>query len=92
VANSAQLVNILNNNSLLNAATGGDGLAPKSSEKDLTAQFTLVDDAGKTISDTDYEIKTSDGAVHSGKTDGSGKTEIISGFTAAQCEVKFKTS
>lgn len=91
ITNSAQLVNALNNNALLNAASAGDGLAPKSSEKDLTAQFTLIDDAGKAVSDVEYEIKTSDGALHSGKTDGSGKTEIISGFTAAQCEIKFKT-
>lgn len=90
ITDSAQLINALNNKSLLQAAASGDGLAPKSSQKDLTAQFTLIDDAGKKISGTDYEIKTDDGAVHSGKTDSSGKTKIISGFTSSQCQVRFK--
>ena len=91
MSNSAQAVTALNNQSLLDAAAAGDGLAPKSSDKDLTAQFTLIDDAGKAVSNVDYEIETSDGAKHTGKTDSSGKTETISGFTSSQCAVRFKT-
>jgi uncharacterized Zn-binding protein involved in type VI secretion len=85
-----QVVAILNNAALAEAAAAGDGLAPKASEKDITAQFTLIDDAEKPVSDVEYEIETSDGTIHTGKTDSSGKTAVITGVTAAQCQVRFK--
>lgn len=85
-----QVVEILNNKALAEAAEQGDGLAPKATDKDVTAQFTLIDDAEKPVEGVEYEIETSDGALHTGKTDSSGKTAVISGFTADQCQVRYK--
>ena len=81
--------NILNQQALVNAAASGDGLAPRTDKKDLKAQFTLVDEATKPVEGTDYEIETSDGQKHKGKTDSSGKTETITGVTPADCRVTF---
>jgi uncharacterized protein (DUF2345 family) len=80
---------VLNKKALAEAAAAGDGLAPRSDKEDLKAQFTLVDEAEKPVSGTKYEIKTSDGQKYMGKTDGSGKTENISGVTPADCKVVF---
>ncbi len=85
-----QVVEILNNKALQEAADSGDGLAPKASKEDLTAQFTLIDDAEKPVKDVEYEIETNDGTIHKGKTDSSGKTSVITGVTADQCIVRFK--
>jgi len=83
------LKNVLNQEALMAAASSGDGLAPRTDKKDLHAQFTLIDEAEKAVSDVKYEIETSDGQKHSGKTDSSGKTENLSGFTPADCRVTF---
>ena len=85
-----KVVDALNNQSLAEAAAAGDGLAPKATEETLTVQFTLVDDAGKEVAGVDYEIETSDGKIHSGKTDGGGKTAVITGYTPSQCRPRFK--
>ncbi len=88
--NPAVVAEVLNNNALLEAAQSGDGLAPKATEKDVTAQFTLIDDAAKPVSGVEYEIETPDGTIHKGKTDGSGKTAVIAAVTSSQCSVRFK--
>ncbi|MCW3092355.1 MAG: type secretion protein [Ferruginibacter sp.] len=80
---------IANKNSLEDAAAKGDTNAERTNKDDFNAQFTLVDEAEKGIKSVDYEIETSDGQKHKGKTDGSGKTENISGYTAADCRVTF---
>ena len=90
IKSPAKVVEILNNSALLEAANAGEGLAPKASEKDVTAQFTLIDDAEKAISSVEYEIETEDGTIHKGKTDSSGKTATISGVTSSQCMLRFK--
>jgi uncharacterized Zn-binding protein involved in type VI secretion len=84
--------NLLNQNALLDAAAAGDGLAPRTNKEDLKAQFTLVDEAEKPVKDVDYEIETSDGQTHKGKTDSSGKTANLSGVTPADCRVTFFNS
>lgn len=90
IKNPAVVVEILNNAALSEAAAAGDGLAPKATPENLTAQFTLIDDAEKPMTGVEYEIETDDGTIHSGKTDGSGKTAVISGVTSAQCSLRFK--
>lgn len=80
---------LLNKKALTEAAESGDGLAPRSDKEDLKAQFTLVDEAEKPIKGVKYEIKTSEGQKYMGKTDGSGKTENITGVTPADCQVVF---
>jgi uncharacterized protein (DUF2345 family) len=81
--------NELNKAALQHAAKDGDGLAPRTEKEDLKAQFTLVDEAQKPVAGTIYEIETSDGQVHKGKTDSSGKTKNISGVTPADCRITF---
>lgn len=81
--------NIANKKSLEEAAAKGEENAERTAKEDFNAQFTLVDEAEKGIKDVAYEIETSDGQKHKGKTDSSGKTENISGYTAADCRVTF---
>lgn len=80
----------LNKEALAKAAKEGDGLAPKTEQDDLKAQFTLVDEAQKGVAGVKYEITTANGERHTGKTDSSGKTQNISGVTAADCRVTFQ--
>lgn len=90
-ASTQQLVNKLNEEALQKAAESGEGLSPISKAKDLTAQFTLIDDAGQPISGIEYEVETPDGEIHSGQTDSAGKTTVLSGYSATDCRVKFKS-
>jgi uncharacterized Zn-binding protein involved in type VI secretion len=83
---------VMNKQALTKAAETGDGIAPKTEKEDLKAQFTLVDEAGKGVSGAKYEIETTAGKKYKGKTDGSGKTENISGATPADCRVTFFNS
>jgi hypothetical protein len=78
-----------NTNSLKKAADAGDELAERKDEKDYTAQFTLLDEAENPVKDVKYEIETPDGETHKGKTDASGKTDPISGFTINDCRCTF---
>ncbi len=82
-------VNSLNKGSLANAAANGDGIASRTTKEDLTAQFTLLDEAEKPIKGVAYEIETIDNKKYKGKTDGSGKTQVINGFAPADCRVTF---
>lgn len=84
-----QAKDIANANALTEAASNGSETAERTDKKDFTAQFTLKDEAGKGVKGVKYEVNTPDGALHSGKTDGSGKTEQISGFTVAECRSTF---
>ena len=51
-----QAKDIVNANSLKDAAANGDELAERTDQKDFTAQFTLKDEAGKGVKDIRYEI------------------------------------
>jgi uncharacterized Zn-binding protein involved in type VI secretion len=82
--------NLENKKALKEAAENGDDKAKKTNKEDLSAQFTLVDEAEKGMADVDYEIETSDGERHTGKTDSSGKTATLSGYTTADCRVSYK--
>jgi len=86
---AGQATDISNSEALKNAAKNGDDTAERTDKKDFTAQFSLVDEAGKAKAGQKYEIRTSDGQVHSGKTDSSGKTEQLSGYTVADCSTTF---
>ena len=74
------------------AAAKKEGLAPKSNKDDFKAQFTLVDEANKSVSGTKYRIETSDGKIHNGTTDGSGKTNPLTGYMPGDCRVSFLNS
>lgn len=84
-----QATNMANSEALKKSAQEGNDLAERTDQKDFTAQFSLVDEAGKGRAGQKYEIRTSDGQVHSGKTDNSGKTEQLSGYTVADCSTTF---
>lgn len=86
---AAQAKDIANANALTEAASNGNETAERTDKKDFTAQFTLRDEAGKGVKGVKYEIHTPDGGIHSGKTDGSGKTEQISGYTISECRSTF---
>jgi hypothetical protein len=80
---------LANKQALEEAATAGNENAERTNKEDFNAQFTLVDEAENGIADVDYEIETNDGDRHSGKTDSSGKTSNLSGYTTADCRVSF---
>lgn len=80
---------IANKKALEQAANDGNDNAERTDQNDFNAQFTLVDEAENGIADVDYEIETNDGERHTGKTDSSGKTANLSGYTTADCRVSF---
>lgn len=86
---AAAMQDIMNQQALINAADNASELAERTDKTDFTAQFTLLDDAGKGLKDVDYEIETNDGKISKGKTDASGKTLVMSGYTVADCTVTF---
>lgn len=86
-ANSAK--DSKNGDALKKAAKEGDSTADKTQKEDFKAQFTINDEAGKPMKDVRYEIATSDGQKHDGKSDGSGKTQNLSGYTTGDCKITF---
>ncbi|MBX2934209.1 MAG: PAAR domain-containing protein [Ferruginibacter sp.] len=80
---------LANKKALEQAAQEGKDTAEKTDQKDFNAQFTLVDEAEKGVANVNYEIETNDGERHTGKTDSSGKTDNLSGYTTADCRVSF---
>ena len=80
-----------NGEALKKAAKNGAETADKTQKEDFKAQFTINDEAGKPMKDVKYEITTSDGQKHDGKTDGSGKTQNLSGYTTGDCKTTFFT-
>lgn len=78
-----------NKKALQNSAKNGDERADKTEKEDFKAKFTLVDEAGKASDGVKYEVKTSDGQVHEGKTNRNGETQSLSGYTTADCKVTF---
>lgn len=86
---ASQAKDIANAKALKDSAANGDDTAARTDQKDFTAQFTLKDEAGKGAKGVKYEVETPDGQLHSGKTDGDGKTAQISGFTIAECRPTF---
>ncbi len=88
-AGASAMQEIMNSQALANAAEGGSELAERTDKKDFTARFSLLDDAGKGVGDIAYEIKANDGKKWNGKTDGSGNTITVSGYTVADCTITF---
>ncbi len=89
VLGADQLKDLLNEEALAKAAANGDGLAPSTEKKDISAQFTLLDEAGKALSGVRYQIETTDKAIHTGSTDGSGKTSVLANYSPGNCKVSF---
>jgi len=89
-ANSAK--DVINKQNLTNAAKNGDGLAAKTNKEDMKVKYTLIDEAEKGIAGNKYEIRCADGNVVTGKTDGSGATQELSGYTSSECSVSFFNS
>jgi len=89
---ASQAKDSANAQSLKQAAREGKDSADKKQKEDYKARFTLKDSAGKAKQGVKYQIKTSDGKVHDGKTDAGGKTENLSGYTDADCNVTFFNS
>lgn len=87
-----QAKDIANANKLKEAAKDGTEQADKKQKEDYKVQFTLKDSAGKPKKGIKYQIKTSDGKIHDGKTDAGGKTENLSGYTDTDCKVTFFNS
>lgn len=80
---------LANKKALEQAANEDSDKAERTDQNDFNAQFSLVDEAENGIADVDYEIETTDGERHTGKTDSSGKTANLSGYTTADCRVSF---
>ena len=87
--NANQAKDVINKKNLSNAAKNGDGLAARSNKEDMQVKYTLIDEAEKGIADTKYEVRCNDGTIFSGKTDGGGATQTITGYTAGECSVTF---
>jgi len=86
---AAQAKNIINGKALKEAAQKGAAVAEKTTKEDFTATFTLNDEAQKAVAGRRYEIRTGDGKTHEGKTNSSGATEPLQGYTTADCTVTF---
>ncbi len=86
---AGQAKKVANAVALKQAAKTGEDSAEKTKKDDFKAKFSLVDEAQKPIENVRYEIETSDGQIHEGKTNSNGETENISGYTKADCKVRF---
>ncbi|MBZ4188373.1 PAAR domain-containing protein [Niabella beijingensis] len=86
---AAQAKDIANGNALKAAAEKGEAVAEKTTKEDFTATFTLKDEAQKAVAGKRYEIRTSDGKIHEGKTNSNGETQPLQGYTTADCAVTF---
>lgn len=86
---AAQAADNSNAAALKQAANEGQEEAERSDKNDYSAQFELLDKADKGVKDVKYQINTPDGKVHEGKTDGSGKTEQVQGYTASECRITY---
>lgn len=84
-----RMKDLVNAQALKEAAKNGEQYAERSDKNNFTAQFTLLDEAGKAMPGVGYEIETYDGQKREGKTDSSGKTQTLSGYTTADCRVTF---
>lgn len=75
--------------SLTDGAALGATEAERTEKNDITTQYTLIDEADKAVEGVEYEIETPDGQKHKGKTDGSGKTSVLTGFSVSECNVTY---
>ncbi|WP_205529411.1 PAAR domain-containing protein [Taibaiella koreensis] len=87
--NATTTSNALNSRNLKDAAEKGSDLAARNSKEDIQVKYTLIDEADQGIAGAKYEIRTADGAVHNGKTDSSGVTQTLSGYSSAECSITF---
>ncbi|MEE6186512.1 hypothetical protein PIECOFPK_02538 [Mycovorax composti] len=85
-----QAQKVANSQSLQKAAEDGSDNAARTKREDFSAKFSLVDEANRPMEGVRYEIETPDGQIHEGKTNSNGETETISGYTKADCRVRFK--
>ncbi|MBO9595820.1 MAG: PAAR domain-containing protein [Niabella sp.] len=86
---AARAKDIANTKALKEAAKKGSAVAEKTTREDFTARFTLKDEAQKAVAGRRYEIRTSDGKIHEGKTSAGGTTEPLQGYTTADCSIAF---
>ncbi|MFT4092326.1 MAG: PAAR domain-containing protein [Niabella sp.] len=84
-----QAKKVANAEALKEAAKREADMADKTNKDDFQARFSLVDEANKPMKDVRYEIRTNDNKVFDGKTNNSGETQNISGYTEADCNVTF---
>lgn len=74
---------------LIKGAEDGEETVHKHNEEDCTVQYKITGTGDQPLKDVQYEIKTSDGKVFSGKTDSNGMTQKISGYTEGMCKITF---
>jgi uncharacterized Zn-binding protein involved in type VI secretion len=74
---------------LIKGAESGEETVHAHNEEDCTVQFHVTGMGGADAADVQYEIKTSDGKVFSGKTGSDGMTQKISGYTEGMCKISF---
>ncbi len=84
-----QLKDLLNRESLLDAAQKAKPLTQRNTKQNISVQYTLHDEQNKPIPKVKYEIRTTEGIVYFGKTNTEGKTEEIAGYTEADCTISF---
>jgi hypothetical protein len=76
-------------NALLKGAEEGSPEVHKHNETDCKVQYHLLSKSGEPVKGQKYEIHTSDGKIVSGKTDSSGLTQSLSGYTESMCTISF---
>jgi uncharacterized Zn-binding protein involved in type VI secretion len=90
VSTAQQTVNNSNAACLQKSAQQGDEDCEKITKEDCSAQYTIRNERGEGIAHIPYTIEMSDGQIFEGKTDGSGNTNTLTGYTVADGIVKFK--
>ncbi len=74
---------------LIKGAENGEETVHKHNEEECKVQYKVVDKENNPAKDVNYEIRTNDGQQFSGKTDQSGMTKQISGYTEGMCSISF---
>jgi uncharacterized Zn-binding protein involved in type VI secretion len=74
---------------LLHGAEDGSAFVHKHNVEDCKVQYQVLDENEEPIDGQPFEIHTSDGKVIKGKTDSTGKSQQLSGYTKGMCTIVF---
>jgi uncharacterized Zn-binding protein involved in type VI secretion len=74
---------------LLKGAEEGAMFVHRHTEDECKVQYQVFSENEEPAKDVRYEIKTSDGKTVKGKTDSSGMTQQLTGYTEGMCSVSF---
>lgn len=87
---SDTIIKQTNSDNLKKAAETSERIAERKTKQNYSAQYTLLDNNNQPIAGVNYQIKMNDGTIYKGRTDQSGKTTAIQGYTVGDGTIIFE--